>query len=96
MDKPLIGTWKSDAIDAATMEAFGNVTMEFREDGQLIYTFINGDKEQRMILTYQVEGSTIITDQPSSPQKERSEFKLTDNRLELTYEGVKSKYIRIE
>jgi hypothetical protein len=95
MHNELIGTWKSDATDAATMETFGNVTMEFRNNGELVYSVFEGGKEQRILMTYEVDGNTLITDQPNSPQKEKTEFLLIGDRLELNYEGAKSKYIRI-
>ena len=35
------------------------------------------NKEQIMHLTYRVEGAWLVTDQPSSPQEQRSEFFFT-------------------
>lgn len=47
---------------------------DFRADGQLVYSVLSGDRWQIMKLLYKVDGDTIVTDQPSSPQKERTRF----------------------
>jgi hypothetical protein len=47
-------------------------------------------------MVYEIKGNVIFTDQPSSPQKEVTEFKiLPDGKLELTFNGIKSKYVRL-
>jgi len=46
MFNDLTGVWKTDPKDIATREAYGNVVMDFRESGELIYTIIEEDKEQ--------------------------------------------------
>jgi hypothetical protein len=48
-----------------------------------------------MLLTYDVEGGALITDQPSSPGKESTPFRLmADGKLVLIFEGYQSFYVR--
>jgi hypothetical protein len=69
--------------------------MEFFPDGSLIYYIVSGDRIQKMLLRYRVEGSTIISDQPSAPREERSDFLISaDDVLTLTFQGVKCRFIR--
>jgi hypothetical protein len=74
-----------DPTDAWSVRTYGDVSMEFNADGTLIYTVNLETKQQIMQMTYRVEGSHLVTDQPSSPREERTEFLLAeDGRLVLT------------
>jgi len=95
MDERLIGVWNSDATDQATKNNLGNVTMTFTKDGSLIYDIHEGDKLQRMNMTYCIIGDTIISDQPSHPNEQRTKYKLeTDNKLILEFEGMATVFTR--
>jgi acyl CoA:acetate/3-ketoacid CoA transferase alpha subunit len=95
MDSELIGIWNSDQSDEATKNSVGKVTMTFTEDGQLIYDIDAGGKLQRMNMVYKVIGDTIISDQPSHPQEQRTKFKIeNDDKLTLEFEGEKTVFIR--
>jgi hypothetical protein len=85
----LLGAWKVDETDARTLSELGNVLMEFGEEGSLTYTIRGQDKDQIMDLRYKVEGSTIVTDQPSHPRVERTQFFLSDDMLTLTLGGYR-------
>jgi len=53
-------------------------------------------EEQIMNLTYEVSGNKLITDQPSHPKKERTEFSIESNgQLLLRYPGSKTWFERI-
>ena len=62
MDTGLIGIWNSDLNDEATKNSIGDVTINFKVDGSLIYDIREGDKLQRMNMTYRINGDTIISD----------------------------------
>jgi hypothetical protein len=95
MNANLIGTWNSDESDEATQKALGKVTMTFTEDGKLIYDIFEGSKQQRMSMTYKVQGNTIISDQPSHPQGQRTKYKIeNDDKLILDFEGEKTIFKR--
>jgi hypothetical protein len=48
-----------------------------------------------MFLTYRVVGDELVTDQPSAPREERTQFRFTqDVRLVLTFGGVQSTFRR--
>jgi hypothetical protein len=69
--------------------------MEFLRAGRLFYTIHGDGNEQVMLLTYDVEGGALITDQPSSPGKESTPFRLmADGKLVLIFEGYQSFYVR--
>jgi hypothetical protein len=90
----IIGVWRTDLTDELTKSEYGNATMEFTKDGNLIY-LVHSSNSVGVYMTYKIEGNTLITDQPSSPKEERTEFNVTGNRLELNFGGVKSKFIRV-
>ena len=94
MDNGLVGIWNSDKNDELTKNSIGKVSMTFTEDGQLIYDIDAGDKLQRMNLVYRVSGDTIISDQPSHPQEQRTKFKIENNKLTLELDGEKTMFIR--
>ena len=95
MNREIIGTWKADSLDSATIKNYGNAILQFCENGELIYTMIDEIAEHQIFLTYEVDGSKLITDQPSHPQREETEFVLTQNRLELNFDGIWSKYVKL-
>jgi hypothetical protein len=95
MYKEIIGTWKLDPIDINSQQIYGDVSIEFKSNGKLIYTIHLEGKEQKMFMTYEIRGNLLVTDQPSSPHKEETEFRiLPDGKLELCFSGIKSKYIK--
>ena len=91
----LIGAWVVDETDARALADFGNVLMEFGEGGGLVYTIRTQDREQIMLLRYWIEGSTIVTDQPSAPGIERTPFSLSDDGvLTLAFGGTPYRFRR--
>jgi hypothetical protein len=87
-DVELIGTWKSDMTDETTKNNIGNVTMTFTENGNLIYDIMDGEKVERMNLTYYNSDDTIVSDQPSHPQKQKTKYKIKNDKLTLEFEGT--------
>ncbi|MCD4824351.1 MAG: hypothetical protein K8S55_07075 [Phycisphaerae bacterium] len=93
----LLGKWVVDVTDVRTVNELGDVVLDFREDGQLVYTIRQETKDQIIKLQYKIEGETIITDQPSAPQIERTPFSLLpEGTLVLTFSGVSYKFRRLE
>ena len=78
----LLGPWRTDPSDAWSLREYGDVSLHFSEKGKLTYKVHLANKEQIMHLRYRVERTTLITDQPSAPHEERTEFLFTpDGRL---------------
>jgi hypothetical protein len=96
MEAKLLGIWKTDPMDKKTQEIYGDTTLEIKDNGELIYNIYSGTTRQEIRLTYRVKGKYLITNQPSHPHEETTEFFLQDNYLELFFDGVKSRYIRID
>lgn len=91
----LVGRWVIDPADSHVIEAFGQASLDFREDGSLIYSTLEGGRIQTMFLTYRVAGDELVTDQPSAPREERTQFRITqDGRLVLTFGGVRGTFRR--
>lgn len=93
-DGRLLGKWKIDPDDAAAKAAFGDVAIEFDDAGNLIYIIKAEDKDQVILMTYRVDGTTIITDQPSDPRPERTAYAISDGVLSLSLGGVAARFIR--
>jgi hypothetical protein len=48
--------------------------LEILPDGRMVYAIREGDKWQLMKLTYRLEGDVIVSNQPSAPREERSQY----------------------
>jgi hypothetical protein len=91
----LRGRWVTDPEDHQSLREYGRISMEFLGDGRLFYTIHGDGNAQVMLLTYEVEGDSLITDQPSSPGSESTPYRLTpDGKLILIFEGYQSFYVR--
>jgi hypothetical protein len=91
----LVGLWRTDPADVKSIKVFGNVKMEFTENGKLIYWIEDNNKLQQLNMIYQVNGNLLITDQPSAPSREETIFEiLPDGRLKLFMNGIESFYIK--
>lgn len=91
----LVGAWIVDRTDLRGLADLGDVLLEFGEGGGLLYTIRGPDRDQIMKLRYTVEGSTILTDQPSAPRIERTAYALSeDGKLTLAFGGVPYRFVR--
>lgn len=89
----LIGRWVSDPEDKNQL--YGNVTLDFKVNGELIYTIHEENKDQIMLLTYKTEDGFLITNQPSHPKVEKTRYLFTkEGKLQLIYNDYVSLYIR--
>ena len=90
IDKRLLGRW--DSIPGTTEEA---VTIEFADDGSLTYTIHAAHADQKIFLRCRTEDDVIVSDQPSEPREERTQYRFAqDGRLVMTYEGEETIYRR--
>jgi len=90
----LIGLWVADPESMAEGE-MDNSSLEFCEDGNLIYTIHETESDQKALLVYEVNGDVLVTDQPSAPQREETKFFFnSDGKLVLDYDGSWSVYVR--
>jgi hypothetical protein len=93
--KQLIGKWKIDPADLQAIAEYGDVELEFKQNGELIYAIHEGDKDEISVLTFRLEGDEIITHQPSSPREERTKFFLDSrDKLHVSFGGEMSSYVR--
>jgi hypothetical protein len=93
----LLGIWHSDPGDGTGKAQYGRATLDFRDDGRLTYSTTEEGREQRIELTFRVEGDVIVTDQPSSRREEHTRFSIEGgNRLSLWFQGEQSMYLRTE
>lgn len=56
MSEKIIGAWKLDSEDIKSQQIYGNVTIEFKNSEELIYTTQLKDKEQKMFYDLRNEG----------------------------------------
>jgi|GEM_PF-5568964 len=93
----LLGTWViSPANEAGIREQFGASSFEFLPAGKLLYRVDEGDREHLMPMTWRLEGSTIVTDDPEDPREERTAYRFLDaDTLLLEYEGDNVLYVRV-
>ena len=91
----LLGKWISDPNDATGYDKYGEVSLEFLEGGELVYTMHDPHRESAMLMDFRVEGDEIITNQHSNPREERTKFCIgEDGKLSLSFGGIETRYIR--
>ena len=84
----LLGDWDLIQCDDPSMRGENGTSASFDRDGNLIYTFHQKDKDQIIVLTYRVEDNFLVTNQPSHPREERTQFTIDHlGRLVLSYDG---------
>ena len=94
-DERFLGRWKLIKNEGAT-EIGDGVTMTFTEDGNLVYVIHQNDSKQVMNLVFRVDGTHLVTNQPSQPQEEKTKFSFdADGNLILDYAGNKSWFTRV-
>jgi hypothetical protein len=86
IDSRLIGKWIVDT------DEFQGTMMTFKDNGELIYEIIEKEKTSIINLTFETKGDSIITNQPSHPQVEKTRYTVSDEFLIMDYQGVISKY----
>lgn len=92
----LVGRWVTDPTDTDAIKKYGRTTIVFSEDGDLTYIIHGDDRDQVIVMTYRIDDSMLVTDQPSQPGEEHTQFMLTpDGKLVLDYGGDKSTYVRL-
>jgi hypothetical protein len=94
LDSRLFGNWTSDQTDEITKQTLGDVTMTFTPTGELIYKIEQSNRVQIINMTFWTEGEYVISDQPSSPRKERTRFIFEDENLILEFEGQKTRFLK--
>jgi hypothetical protein len=90
----LIGIWRSDPRDEAGVRSFGDVSMDFRPDGTLVYTVHEQSKDQIMLLTYRANSGWLETDQASMPRRQRNKYSINNGLLAVEYDGQVVRFIR--
>lgn len=86
----LLGEWRQ--IDPDPHPA--SISITFETGGHLRYA-IETTTVQQILLTWRVDGDTIVTDQPSAPREERTRFHFAGpRRLVLQRAGETYRYER--
>lgn len=71
--------------------------MRFDARQSLVYGTLEAGSWQIMFMSYEVIGSTLVTNQPSSPAAHETEFAVTqDGNLSLSFGGVECEFRRID
>jgi hypothetical protein len=93
-DERFLGRWQLIKTDGDFGIGEG-VTMTFTDNGKLTYVIHQKESKQIMNLIYRIEGKQLITDQPSDPRKESTEFSFdAEGNLVLDYGGSKGWFVR--
>jgi hypothetical protein len=95
-DPRLHGLWQLVRSEDPTMEVGEGVEMQFAPDGKLTYTIRQSGSRQIMNLTYEVQGSEIVSNQPTAPAENRTRYAIDEQgQLVLELDGSKSWYRRL-
>jgi hypothetical protein len=79
---PIVGQWRLGPDEHVARESYGDHAMTFSAHGELVHsTLSDGQPTGRILLVYRVDGSDLITDQPSAPREERTPYRLDGSTL---------------
>ena len=93
-DPRLFGKWLLQQSQQDLPNADETVA-EFSPEGALTYSITQDGKRSIMKMTYRVEGGVIVSDQPSSPREERTEYRFEGDSLVLVFGGQVSCFGRL-
>jgi len=86
----LLGEWRL-VRDEGGIDRGESITAAFTAGTELVYVIVNGDKQEVIKLVYEVDGETLMTNQPSKSREERTRFWFdSDGFLVLVYGGRRS------
>src|SRR6266403_2430527 len=89
-DERFLGTWRLIKSDGS-IDVGNGVTMTFTRDGKLVYVIHHERRDEIMNLVFTVAGNCLVTNQPSHPQTESTEFFFDgEGHLVLDYGGNKT------
>lgn len=91
---PLLGSWRllraHPELDFAP-----EAGMEFREHGELLYSFAVGDRRQVVELRYHVRGDILSTTNPTAPHSMTVHFRLgAGDILVFDFGGAEACFVR--
>jgi hypothetical protein len=90
-ERQLVGDWRQIEPDPHP----ASILVTFESDGRLRYT-IETATIQHILLTWRIEDSALVTDQPSAPREERTQFRFEgSSRLVLERPGERFCYERV-
>lgn len=92
----LIGEWVISQDDMRSIRDLGHVMITFSDKGILTYKVLEEESDQVIIMTFEVYKDKIVTNQPSSPKIESTNFRFEKDTLILEFNGEESRFIRFK
>ncbi len=90
----LIGSWRLAPDDFGARRRYGEHGLEITAHGDLVQSTAVDGGLARVLLTWRLEGDTLITDQPSAPKEVRSKVTLLpDGQLLMGEAAEASRYV---
>jgi hypothetical protein len=91
----LLGSWVLDSSDHVAFQQYGRIAATFTATGDLIYSHQQNDGLSRVLLTWKLDGTDLVTDQPSHPREVRTPIRIDDRgRLVLVDLGSPCAMVR--
>lgn len=90
-EEAILGEWRQVSPDPAP----ASISVTFASDGSLRYR-IETTTTQHILLTWRIDGDTLITAQPGAPREQRARFRFAaPSRLVLELNGEEFEYDRV-
>jgi hypothetical protein len=91
----LLGRWRLLRADPS-LEFAPDVQMEFREDSELLYSFVVNDARQLLHLRYRVTGDELHTESPASSFEMTVHFRIAaGGALVFDFAGAQAWFVRV-
>jgi hypothetical protein len=88
----LTGIWITDPEDSLSLNRYGTVTLEFKDNGEFFYIIHKKEGDKVLHHNFRVEYGILIVEQD---REERTPFWFShDNRLIFLYDGKRLSYIK--
>lgn len=90
----LLGCWRLQWAEAG-LEILPDTRMDFRLDGELIYTITLEGRQAMFELEYRIEGALLHTAYPAGAHAAAARFLLeSDGRLQFDFGGRRAWFVR--
>ncbi|MDU1911760.1 hypothetical protein [Fusobacterium sp.] len=94
IDEKLIGTWNGYLIDSMNGERIEQLTIEFTDKGEIIYTTGEGDMQYIITNTYRIKNGIIYSKNSDDKKEEKATYEIKGNKLIMVSEGISNEFLK--
>lgn len=95
-DEKLIGKWESSLKDSKTGRPIEKIVVEFTKDGKFMQYVGEGQMQNTIESTYEVENGKIVTTEKETKERTDGKYSVKNDTLVLLFEGMENKFVKVK